>query len=105
MIFVAGQSDREVSYKVQFIQAMHFWKNGQEEKKVTFWDMLHICNVLKFFEYQLKSSTFFLLLYFQKRENKVCMCTYNSGVLPTGSSGEGFSARGCLGSEGEVHSV
>ncbi|KAA0724089.1 Kinesin-like protein KIF15-A [Triplophysa tibetana] len=28
-----GQSDREVSYKGQFIQAMHFWKKGQEEKK------------------------------------------------------------------------
>ncbi|XP_056596432.1 kinesin-like protein KIF15-A isoform X2 [Triplophysa dalaica] len=29
----AGHSDREVSYKGQFIQAMQFWKKGQEEKK------------------------------------------------------------------------
>ncbi|XP_073724476.1 kinesin-like protein KIF15 isoform X1 [Misgurnus anguillicaudatus] len=28
-----GQSDQEVSYKAQFIQAMHFWKKSQEEKK------------------------------------------------------------------------
>ncbi|XP_051978740.1 kinesin-like protein KIF15-A [Xyrauchen texanus] len=28
-----GLSDKEVSYKMQFIQAMRFWKKGQEEKK------------------------------------------------------------------------
>ncbi|XP_051546297.1 kinesin-like protein KIF15-A isoform X2 [Myxocyprinus asiaticus] len=28
-----GQSDHVVSYKTQFIQAMRFWKKGQEEKK------------------------------------------------------------------------
>ncbi|KAI7811668.1 kinesin-like protein KIF15-A isoform X2 [Triplophysa rosa] len=28
-----GQSDIEVSHKAQFVQAMHFWKKGQEEKK------------------------------------------------------------------------
>lgn len=41
----AGHSDREVSYKGQFIQAMQFWKKGQEEKKVTSLKMFHFCNV------------------------------------------------------------